>query len=97
MVCMLGERERATMGLIEDGASSEQLRAEEQRLLALLLEMMNEGIALLKEAERFRVGPEADRARYLQLRTDYLQAHEQHLQVHEDFMRVHRELQRREH
>ena len=85
------------MGLIEDGASSEQLKAEEQRLLALSLEMMNEGAALRNEAERFRMGPEADRERYIQLHADYMQAHEQHMQVHEEFMHVHRELQRRGH
>ena len=83
------------MGLIEDGASSEELQAEEHRLLDLSLKMTNEGIALLNEAERFLVGPEADRERYMQLHADYMQAHAQHMQVHEDFMRLHQELQRR--
>ena len=85
------------MGLIEDGASSEQLRAEEQRLLAQSMKMTDEGLALLNEAARFLAGPEADHERYSQLCAEYLQAHEEHMQVHEEFVRVRQELQRRGH
>ncbi len=85
------------MGLIEDGATDEQLQAEEQRLLALSMEMTTEGVALLNEAARFLAGPDADPERYSQLHADYMQAHEQHMKVHAEFVRVHQELQRRGH
>ena len=84
------------MGLIEDGASDEQLKAEEQRLLAQSQEMTERGLLMLKEAMHHASdGTEPDQERYMKLHADYMLAHEQHMQVHADFMQIHEELQRR--
>lgn len=75
--------------------SDEQLLAEELRLIDRSVQMGDQVLQLFDDAERFRVGPQANQERYRQLLAAYWHLHGQHLQVYATFVRVHEEIMRR--
>ena len=69
---------------------------EELRLIDHNTRLVGRATELLREAERFRTGPDADQARYTQLYEEYMLMHAEYMLLYEEIKRIHAEVMGRQ-